>query len=117
MDNQPTLFDKQAKLRQAAADWVTANPQAFALFERFALEMAARGHRFGMKALAERVRWQVLATWEKDAAGYRLNNNLTAYLGRELVARHPSLKPFIEFRRCRDEREGQPEFRVVEVTA
>lgn len=110
---QPNLFDQQAKLRQAAADWIEANPRAFALFERFALSLAERGRSFGMKALAERVRWEVLATWEKDAEGYRLNNNLPAYIGRELVARHPELAAFIEFRRCRDEREGEPQFAVV----
>lgn len=112
--NQLNLFDQQAKLRKAAADWIIANPQAFALFERFALNMAASGRRFGMKALAERVRWEVLATWEKDADGYRLNNNLPAYLGRELVARHPELANFLEFRRCRDERQGEPSFAVVQ---
>lgn len=110
---QPNLFEQQAKLRQAAADWIAANPQAFTLFERFALQMAERQQKFGMKALAERVRWQVLATWDKDADGYRLNNNLTAYIGRELVARHPELAGYIEFRRCRDEREGEPQFNVV----
>ena len=68
---QPNLFDQQAKLRQAAADWIEANPRAFALFERFALSLAERGRSFGMKALAERVRWEVLATWEKDAEGYQ----------------------------------------------
>jgi hypothetical protein len=55
----------------------------------------------------------VLATWDKDAAGYRLNNNIIAYLGRELVARHSELANWLEFRRCRDEREGEPQFQVV----
>ena len=111
--DQPNLFEQQSRLRQQAAEWIEANPRAFALFERFALGLAAQGRSFGMKQLAERVRWEVLATWDKDADGYRLNNNLPAYIGRELVTRHPELEPFIEFRRCRDEREGQPEFAVV----
>lgn len=99
-------------IRAQAAVWIADNPQAFALFERFALALAERGRSFGMKALAERVRWEVLQTWADDAAGYKLNNNLVAYIGRELVARHPSLAGFIEFRKCRDEREGEPVFAV-----
>lgn len=106
-------FDQQAKLRAKTAAWIAANPQAFKLFETFALQMAARQRRFGMKALAERVRWQVMATWDKDAEGFKLNNNLPAYLGRELVARHPELAAFIEFRRCGDECKGEPVFEVV----
>ena len=106
-------FDQQSRLRAQAAAWIAANPQAFALFERFAREMAERQRRFGMKALVERVRWQVMATWESDAEGFKLNNNLPAYLGRELVARHPELAAFIEFRRCGDEREGSPVYEVV----
>lgn len=112
-DQLPLNFDQQAKLRAQAAAWIAANPQAFALFECFAKEMAGSGRRFGMKALAERVRWQVMATWDKDAEGFKLNNNLPAYLGRELVARHPELAAFIEFRRCGDECKGEPVFEVV----
>lgn len=112
--DQLTLFEQQAKLRQQAADWIIANPQAFALFERFALAQAERRRSFGMKALAERVRWEVMTTWDSDADGYKLNNNLTAYIGRELVAKHPELAEYIEFRRCRDERNGEPQFAVTQ---
>lgn len=106
---------KDAKdLRQAAADWIETHPQAFALFERFALARAARGKRVGVKALAERVRWEVEEAIEKDGEGFRLNNDLPAYIARELVRRHPHLAEFIEFRRCRDEREGEPVFALKE---
>lgn len=106
-------FDQQAKLRAAAAAWITANPQAFALFERFALEAADRQRRFGMKALAERCRWFVIMEWEKDEMGFKLNNNLVSFLSRELINRHPKLGQYIELRRCRDEREGEPILEVV----
>jgi hypothetical protein len=111
--NQPNLFDQQAKLRAQAAAWITANPQAFALFERFALEAAYKRRRFGMKMLAEKCRWEWQIALERDAEGFRLNNDVVAYLGRELVARHPSLIVWIEFRKCRDEREGEPILQVV----
>lgn len=118
MSKQSTFdFDKQARLRAQAAGWIKANPQAFALFERFALEMADRQRKFGMKALAERVRWQVMATWEKDAEGFKLNNNLVSFLSRELINRHPKLAAFVELRRCRDERTGEPILEVVKEQA
>lgn len=100
MNEQNTLpFVKRASIYEvAAAEWIDQHPAVFALFERFALDMASRGRRFGMKQLAERCRWEVLATWEKDEAGYRINNNIVAYLGRELVKRHPHLAEYIETR-------------------
>ncbi len=112
-DQMTLKFDQQAKLRAQAAAWIAANPQAFALFERFALEMANRKRRFGMKALAERVRWQVMATWEKDAEGFKLNNNLVSFLSRELINRYPELGHYIELRRCADEVAGKPVLEVV----
>jgi hypothetical protein len=99
-------------LRKTAALWIEQNPEAFALFEKHALEMARKGRRFGIKGLAEFIRWTILMTWEKDAEGYRLNNDLTPYIGRALVAKHPALARYIEFRRCRDEEDSAPMFAV-----
>lgn len=111
--SQRNLFDEQAKLRKAAADWITANPQAFALFERFALEAAYKKRRFGMKMLAEKCRWEWQIALEKDAEGFKLNNNLVSFLSRELIKRYPELGRYIELRRCADEAAGKPVLEVV----
>ena len=112
MSEQATFnFDQQARLRAQAAAWIAANPQAFALFEEMALEEKQYG-RFGVKYLAEVVRYKVRRTWEKSD-GFKINNVIVSYVARELVARHPELAAFIEFRRCGDEREGEPVFEVV----
>jgi hypothetical protein len=97
---------EELTLRRKAALWIERNPHIFARFEYFAIEMARKEKRFGMKLLGERVRWELLITIEKDAEGFRLNNNLISYLGRELVRRHPELAEFIEFRKCADEKNG-----------
>lgn len=89
-----------ATYRARAEAWAKENPQVFALFEKFALEMAHRGRQFGMKALAERVRWQVMASWDKDEDGFRINNNLPSHVGRMLVEKHPHLAQFIQFRKA-----------------
>lgn len=115
--NKQTAFDfnKQAKLRAQAADWITANPQAFALFEKMALEEKQYG-RFGVKYLAEIVRYKVRRTWAKSD-GFKINNVIVSYVARELVARHPELADYVEFRRCRDERTGEPILEVVKEQA
>lgn len=89
-----TLFDAN-KHEAAAREWIDANPKAFALFERFALEAASKGRRFGIGFLAERVRWEC---WIGQYTDFKINNNHRAYIARELVHRHPELKDLIEFR-------------------
>jgi hypothetical protein len=74
-----------ATYRARAEAWAKENPQVFALFEKFALRAADRKRRFGMKALAETVRWEVMMRWDKDEEGFRINNSYTAHIGRMLV--------------------------------
>lgn len=100
---QPSLQFTERKSVYAiqAEQWIADSPRAFALFERFALQMVERGRRFGAKQLAERVRWEVAAQWEKDQDGYRLNNNIVAYVARELIRRHPEIELYLETRQIR----------------
>lgn len=94
---QPTLFDSIPKSnRELAYEWMRANPHSVRLFEKFALEAAARGKKFGMKLLAERVRWECAIEADGD---YKINNNYVAYIGRYLCAKHPHLRGFIEMRK------------------
>jgi hypothetical protein len=67
-----------------------------ALFERFALDAASRERRFGVKALAERVRWECMIS--RDGNDWKINNSYVSTIARELVRRHPELLEFIEFR-------------------
>ena len=96
-------FELDITHRARARQWIEDNPQVFALFERFALQMVERGKRFGIGQLAERVRWEVAMSWDKDDQGFRINNNYRAYLARELIKRHPQIEPFIEMRKTKDE--------------
>lgn len=107
---------RKATPRERAEAWFAANPRVFALLETMAIEEAAYG-RFGMKYLFEILRYRVRRTWAKDAAGFKMNNDYTATAARLLVAKHPELAAYIEFRRCRDERNGEPQFAVVQQEA
>lgn len=88
------------RLQARAARWMKEHPDAMALFERFSLELGTGIRRFGMKAVAERVRWECLVTKDTD---YKINNPYVSYVARELVRRHPHLAEHIEFRRASGE--------------
>lgn len=91
--------------REKAEAWAKENPEVFKLFEKFALQAANRQRQFGMKALAEKVRWEAMMKWDKDEEGFRINNSHTAYIGRMLVEKHPHLAQFIEFRKAQGDEE------------
>lgn len=85
--------------REAAEQWMDENPDVYAMFERFALQMAERRRRFGIGLLAERVRWETFLLW--PSTDYKINNNHRAYIARRLIADHPELDDLIQRRRTR----------------
>ncbi len=88
-------------LRENALRWMEANPGIIALFERFSLEFLTRQRTFGMRLVAERVRWECAFTYATD---FKICNNHTPYVARELVKRHPKLADFLRFRRTKYEK-------------
>jgi hypothetical protein len=89
------------ELEAAYRRWLETHPEVRKLIERFALEMAGKHRRFGVRLLTERVRWEVLTTWVEDEDGYKINNNFNAYLARDLIAKYPALEALIETRTIR----------------
>jgi ActR/RegA family two-component response regulator len=83
-------------LRKATAAWIEENPDVYGLFLKFAREMAAQGKPFGVKLLAERVRWECLIHKRGE---YKLNNNHVAYIARRLIMDDQTLVRFIRFRK------------------
>ena len=84
-------------------EWIDRNPRAFDLFLRFAREALRSNRPFGVKALAERVRWETRVRWSRDPSGFKWNNSFTAYLARDLVGVEPALGGLIETRRVHGE--------------
>lgn len=78
--------------------WISQNPQVLGLFERFALEASQRGKKFSIYLLRERIRWEIKMQWEKDGDDFKLNNNYTPYIARDLIERHPEYAELIELR-------------------
>lgn len=81
--------------------WKAEHPEIYALFERFALEFGSKQKRFGIKAIAERVRWEIETSW--DGEDFKINNVYPSYVSRDLIRAHPWLAEFIELRRVRGE--------------
>lgn len=86
-------------LRAEAQRFIEEHPEVYALFERFALEAAAKRRPFGIGLLAERVRWEAIVVGGASEDGYKVNNNHRAYLARKLLADHPQLEGLLRFRR------------------
>lgn len=68
--------------------WHRAHPHVYRLIERFVAELRDRRvRRAGIKAIWERVRWEMAV--ETSSRSPRLNNNWTAYYARLLIIDHP----------------------------
>jgi hypothetical protein len=105
MSAQPSfLFDagmrRKLTLQERFDEWARENPDVIGHFLRFAREARNAGfERYGVKAIAERVRWHVLV--EKRGAEFAINNSFMSRLARLLVERDPSLEGMFEFRKLK----------------
>lgn len=74
----------------------SANPWVAVAFERLISAWLRAGHkRVGMKAVAEKIRWEYGAT---TGDVYRMNNNHVAYYAELMLARHPEWADAIQTR-------------------
>lgn len=82
-------------------DFHIVHPQVYILFDRFAKQLAERGHkRLGAKMIMERIRWEI-STGSKDHDGFKINNNYTCYYSRLFIKNNPDYKDHFEFREIR----------------
>lgn len=73
-------------------------PQVYILFEKFALQLIAKGEtKLGSKMIIERIRWEI-KTNSKDNDGFKINNNFTAHYSRLFIKYNPLYKDYFEFR-------------------
>ncbi len=79
-----------ATLEEKSAVWMNENPEAMALFRKFADQVIASGRRCGIALLTERVRW-TMAVETTGGEGFKVNNSYRAYLARRLIAEKPGL--------------------------
>jgi len=102
MSDHPDLFDWQGapETEQKFAEFDAAHPEVWALFERFTLQLIARGFQHhSADAVLHRVRWETSAN--ADGKPFKLNNNYTPYFARKFHRAHPHLAGFFRNRKSK----------------
>ena len=85
------LFQSRTRLDElvdAFADYHRANPRIFALFCRFALEVARVRSHYSAWAIVQRIRWHVEIE-TRSADELKINNNWAALYARLFSLKHP----------------------------
>lgn len=99
----PHPSQESGDIRENAQRWMTEHPDAMTLLEHWAISALTKGRRVGMKALAERLRWEYAI--ERGDNAFAVNNSHVSYIARELVGRRPILTAVLSFRRTKYEKE------------
>lgn len=95
---QAELWPSRIDARFAA--FHKANPAVYRLFVAFAEQAQAAGRRrIGVKAIAERIRWEVAVNTAGES--FKLNNVYVSRYARLLQEQRPDLGALIETRRLK----------------
>ena len=91
-----------SRLERAFWEFHSQNPHVYDKLEQLALQLRSSGvTRWGIKALWEVCRYELVLRTSSSARSFRLNNNYTAYYARLLMERCPDLAGFFETRQHR----------------
>ena len=74
------------------------------MFERFAQQLVARGRRFGINLLRERVRWECVFEFGEES--YKFCNDFSPYVARYLLWKHPDWSNLMKCKATEDEPDG-----------
>lgn len=89
-------YEPELTLPERYQAFIAANPAVLDAFEAVAAEWLDAGHaRVGMKAVAERIRWE---TGVRMSAAWKVNNSFVAFIARDLIQRRPEWAERIETR-------------------
>jgi len=81
---------------QKCERWLRENPHIYDEIVRLAREVKRAGERTGMKAIFERIRWDVKIRSLGDK--WKMNNDYTAPTARIVMEREPDLEGFFATR-------------------
>ena len=99
-EENPENNPEGKNLRLEAARWIKSNRRVALLFYDYAKKAAKQKTPFGIKLIAERVRWEVEMEWgAKDK--FKVNNNHCPYIARWIIAQEPEIQKYIRFRKVK----------------
>mgnify|MGYP003146859338 CR=1 FL=1 len=99
-EENPENNPEGKNLRLEAARWIKENKKVADLFFKYAQDAAKQQQAFGIKLIAERVRWQVVIVWGVKNK-FKVNNNHCPYIARWIIARDRTIERFIRFRKVK----------------
>lgn len=100
----PETLPKDATVAQRAEAFHKKNPHVYLAIVSLCRRLRARGFAtFGMKMVAEQLRWQYAMKTRGDQ--FKINNSYTAWYARRVMENEPDLADFFETRespRCQE---------------
>jgi hypothetical protein len=87
---------KRRSLSERYLAWRALNPQVYKLFRRFAYEALESGQKFGAKAIAERMRWEMRVKARDD---FKVNNSFVSRMVRELIEEDERFEGYFQTRK------------------
>ena len=98
----PRRRTRTDQILDAFAKFHSENPEVWALFQRFALNVISSGRaNYSANAIFERIRWHTEI--ETNTAEVKLSNNFRAYYARMFHLAHPLHDGFFRNRKLRSE--------------
>jgi len=92
---EPT-YEPDLSLAERYAVFIAANQNVLDVFEALTAQWLNAGHeRVGMKAIAERARWESGLRMSDE---WKINNSFVAFIARDLLARRPEWSDAISTR-------------------
>lgn len=73
----------------------TQSPRRWRLFEKYALQVARQGKRYGAKAIMERIRWEEEI---ENGEEFKIANTFTSMYARVFAWKYPEHQHIFEFR-------------------
>ena len=91
--------DRQTQLKHKALDWITRNPDGYALLVHRSLAKTQEEERFSIRQLCESLRWEKQHGLLKGMEEFAIPNELTRYIGISIMDQHPHTEQYMTTRR------------------
>lgn len=84
-----------ASHEQKAQSWISRNPNAYRLLCDRSRHHASNGEKFSIRQLCEKLRWEKDQGIHKGSESYAIPNEITRYVGIQIMLDHPSTQDWM----------------------